>query len=74
MLSPKALDRSLGLRSSGRRTSMPYGAARASFTGSKSAKAPSESAKRQKAPASGLKYRLQRDPETGAVALLIQEV
>lgn len=74
MLSPKALDRSLGLRSSGRRNSMPYGPDRAGFTGSKSQKSPVGSAKKRKDGETALNYRLQRDPKSGALALLIEEV
>ena len=74
MLSHKALDKSLGLRSSGRRTSTPYGPQRASFTGTRASKAPTASAKRKKATEASLNYRLARNPKTGSLALLIEEV
>jgi hypothetical protein len=74
MLSPKALDKSLGLRSSGRRNATPYGPRSASFTGTRANKAPTRSATKQKTTAASLNYSLQRDPKTGSLALLIEEV
>ena len=73
MLSPKALDKSLGLRSSGRRNATPYGPrSAASFTGPKANKA--RSATKQKTTVASLNYSFQRDPKTGSLALLIEEV